>query len=251
MQDNLNGTYWLGEVVDVNDPNKEGRIKVKVFGKFDELDTEDIPWAYPTNSYTGGASDGGGFFSVPKVGSIVSIVFDNGNIYHPEYKFNQTISKALKDEISESYANAHSLIFDTTTEGGIKVFFTESKGLIFDFKSSKINIKPDNSVIIETASGNSLIEITNDGKLTISQLGNVTIKTDSNVDVTCKNITSNSTNAYIKAGRIELGDNAMESLVLGTAFQKYFNSHTHMTPSGISNVPSVPMTQLSKTTFTI
>lgn len=243
---------WLGEVVEINDPNKAGRIKVKVFGKFDELETEFIPWAYPANIYTGGGSDGGGFFSVPKMGSIVAVTFDNGNIYHPEYRFTQTISQALKDEISDSYMNAHSLIYDTSTEGGLKVFFTEAKGLMFDYKSTQVNIKPDNSIIIQTESGNSIVEITNDGKLTINQKGNITINSDSNIDATCKNITVNSTNSFIKSGHIELGDNASQHIILGDKFLEYFNKHVHVTPAGPSNPPMIPMTPiyLSNTSFT-
>jgi len=36
---------YLGEIVDINDPRKEGRARIKVFGLFDSIETEDIPWA--------------------------------------------------------------------------------------------------------------------------------------------------------------------------------------------------------------
>ena len=68
-QDNLNGTNWIGLVVDNEDPLQEGRVKVKVFGKFDELEDEAIPWATPRNNLTGGSATGSGFHSVPKVDS--------------------------------------------------------------------------------------------------------------------------------------------------------------------------------------
>lgn len=251
--DELNGTYWLGEVVETNDPNKVGRIKVKVFGKFDLIPTEDIPWAYPTNAYTGGDVDGGGSFSVPKKGSIVSVTFDSGNIYHPEYKFIQNISKALKEEISNSYENAHSVIYDTVTEGSVKVFFTEEKGLMFDYKSTQVNIKPDKSVKIQTESGKSIIEISNDGKLTITQDGNVTIKTNANIDINCVNATVKATGkTFIKSGHIELGDGAEQQVILGTKFKTYFDNHIHMTPNGPSLKPTVPMpdSTLSTNTYT-
>ena len=90
--DNLTTSTWLGEVVVNEDPQYEGRIKVKVYGKFDNLSNEHIPWAYPANNTTAGSITGGGYYSVPRVGSIVSIKFDNGNIYHPEYFFHQRSS---------------------------------------------------------------------------------------------------------------------------------------------------------------
>ena len=87
---------FLGEVMEVEDPLFKGRIKVKVFGKFDDIPVEDMPWSHPGMNSTGGSVTGGGFFSVPKVGSIVSIKFDQGNIYHPEYFCNQEISDEVK-----------------------------------------------------------------------------------------------------------------------------------------------------------
>lgn len=161
IQDNLFNSHWLGEVVDIEDPLFEGRIKVKVFGKFDEIDKNDIPWATPHNNITGGSSTGSGFHSVPKLGSIVGVIFENGNLFEPEWYKIQHISNELKDEISGSYNNAHSIIYDTVTEGGLKLFFTEDKGLVFDYKESLINIKNDNTIIIKYKNGK-LIHIKKD-----------------------------------------------------------------------------------------
>lgn len=55
-RDNLLGTSWLGEVVDVDDPLKIGRAKVRVYGKFDSLEVADIPWCSPANSWSGGSN---------------------------------------------------------------------------------------------------------------------------------------------------------------------------------------------------
>ena len=148
-RDDLRNTSWLGEVVDITDPQKIGRIKVKVFGKFDELTNDAIPWAYPGNNISAGSADGGSFFSVPKMGSIVSIKFDNGNIYYPEYFFNQHLSQDARKEIENSYENAHIIIYDTVTDGKLKIFFTQEKGLMLDYKESQINIKPDKSIVIK------------------------------------------------------------------------------------------------------
>ena len=86
-KDNIRDTHWLGEIVDNKDPRNLGRCKVKVYGKFDLLETESIPWATAMNR------DFVGSHHVPRVGDIVAVRFDNGNIYHPEYWFqiNQNI----------------------------------------------------------------------------------------------------------------------------------------------------------------
>lgn len=234
-KDDLLNTTWLGEVIDIEDPQKVGRIRVKVYGKFDELEKESIPWAYPGNNTTGGSNTGGGFHSVPKLGSIVSVKFDNGNIYHPEYFFNQKISNEVKSEISNSYPNSHVLIYDTVTEEFVKVFFTEKKGLMLDYKKSQINIKPDKSILIQTNSGKSKIEISDEGNITITQSQNVTVNCK-----TAKIVASTETN--IESPSIKLGVGAVHALIKGDIFQALFDSHIHATPSGPSSPPLVPAT---------
>ena len=128
FSDDLKNANWIGKVIDNSDPDFEGKIKVKVFGKFDDMADEDIPWARPLNMITGGSASGAGFHSVPKVDSVVGVRFDNGDIHEPEYYYIQHPSEELKAEIHGSYANAHSLIYDTITEGAVKIFFTEEKG---------------------------------------------------------------------------------------------------------------------------
>lgn len=242
-KDNLDGTVWLGEVLEVNDPLFLGRAKIKVFGKFDQIPVDDIPWAYPGNNMTGGSSSGGGFFSVPKVGSIVSVRFDQGNLYHPEYFFIQKISDEVKSEIESSYENAHIIVYDTVTSGSLKIFFTEAKGLMLDYQQTQINIKPDKSILIQTASGDSKIEIKDDGTLNVTQANNITITTDKDVNVKAKNVIID------HASSIELGKGAKEKVVLGDTFMSLFNSHTHIGNLGAPTSPPIsPMTpsQLSQ-----
>jgi hypothetical protein len=184
ISDNLVGTQWVGVIEDTEDPLFEGRCRIRVFGKFDmRQDLEDpqsdfiipsdkLPWARPGNLYSGGSSTGSGTFSVPKLGSFVKVTFDSGNIYSPIYHETIYPSDELKAEVQGSYQNSHVLIYDTAfgltkddndqvsndREGeGIKVFFTEEKGLVLDYAtaegSSIINIRPDNTIYIEHAGG--------------------------------------------------------------------------------------------------
>jgi len=181
-EDNLIGTQWVGIVEDNADPLFEGRCKVRVLGKFDQrvkpddqnsdfiLPTENLPWARPAHGFFGGSETGSGMHSVPKINSVVNITFDSGNIYSPVYHFNVYPSDELKEEISGSYQNAHSLIYDTeASPGPIKLFFTEEKGLMLDYNDSQINIRPDNTVYIEHAGGK-IIHIQND-KISLGKEG--------------------------------------------------------------------------------
>jgi hypothetical protein len=232
--DDLRTSNWLGKVIDNQDPDFEGKIKVRVFGKFDDILDEDLPWARPTNRITAGSDTGSGFHSVPKVDSVVGITFDNGDIYEPEYFYLQHISDELKAEIEGSYSNAHSLLYDTETEGSVKVFFTEEKGLMLDYKETQINIKPDNSMTVLNPNGDSIV-LNNDGTIIIT---------------TSKQATVISPSVVIDAANtIELGKGATEKLVLGDSFMALFNAHTHIGNLGAPTTPPVlPMTpaQLSQ-----
>lgn len=246
-KDDLRNTSWLGEVVDIEDPQKIGRIKVKVFGKFDELENDAIPWAYPGNNISAGSADGGSFFSVPKKGSIVSIKFDNGNIYYPEYFFNQHLSQDARKEIENSYTNAHIIVYDTVTEGAFKIFFTEEKGLMIDYKKSQINIKPDKSIDVHTASGKSKIELLDDGTLNVTHDNNINIKSNKTINVTATNDVivkcktadiKASAKAIVDSPKIELGRGATENVIKGKIFKEIFNNHIHPTPAGPSSPPT-------------
>jgi len=268
-EDDLLATTWLGEVMDVADPQKMGRIKVKVFGKLDDIPVGDMPWAYPGNNHTGGSDSGGGFYSVPKVGSLVSIKFDCGNLQHPEYFFLQNISDQLRDEIKGSYTNAHSLIYDTITEGFVKVYFTEQKGLMLDYKTSIINILPDKSIVLENASKKGRVEMLDDGTLNVTQkndinvkgsknlmikidvdanitiTGNTTIKVDGDTKITTAGNTTIKSSGNIvldHGGNLDLGQGGLQKTMLGESFMDLFNRHTHTGNLGSpTSAPNQPM----------
>ncbi len=257
ISDDLLGTSWLGEVVNIEDPLFLGRVKVRIFGKFDTRENpydpaskyviadDDIPWAFPRGYFSGGSPSGSGTFSVPKKGSIVHVSFDNGNPYYPEYSALAHVSEELTAEIKESYTNAHSLMYDTVTEGAVKVFFTEKKGLMLDYKKNTINIKPDESIEIKNAGGD-VIVLTKDG--------NLTIKVRKDVNVECQNATVKaSQKAHLSSPKVELGTSATEAVIKGDTFQKLFNNHTHIGNLGApTGPPIVPLSglELSKVSKT-
>jgi hypothetical protein len=287
--DNLKGSQWIGIVEDINDDLFEGRCKVRVLGKMDQrvdledpasdfiLPTQALPWARPSVASSGGSQSGSGTFSVPKLGTVLRVTFDNGNYYSPVYHESIYPSNELKTEIQNSYPNSHILIYDTAfglTGGGneevtneregesIKVFFTEEKGLVMDYTTTAgptvINIKPDNSIEITNANGDSIVML-NDGNITFTHSAKFIINSTDNTEINCKDaiikcqtadITASS-KAIVDSPKIELGRGATESVIKGDAFAQIFDNHIHPTPAGPSSKPVQSMKpSLSKVSTT-
>lgn len=185
-------TKYLGEVVDVQDPLREGRCRVKVFSLFDTLAVEDIPWAIPSQKPAFFGQDAkAGSISIPKKGAVVSIKFNNGDLYSPEYEQVQEIGDDIKEELRKSsdfeYEGAHYILFDGDQE--LKLWFNRSRGLTLGLKDSYVNIGQDSKIEIYHKDGLSSIELAG---------GAITVQSQSEV-----NVISNSINATANSVSIE------------------------------------------------
>ncbi len=215
---------YLGEIVDINDPIKEGRAKIRVFGLFDELEVEDIPWASQVNgiSFSG---DGNGRLSVPKLGSVVAVQFDGQNYYRITYYGEWETSRALLDEISDSYEGAQALLYDTDAQPGpLKIFYTRKSGMNMILGNAKVQL--------DTQDGGQL--------RVVIEMGDDQIRMENN-------------KVIVNSNNIELGEAATESVIKGNLFQTYFNNHTHLGnlggPTSPPVIPSDPthLSNVSKT----
>ena len=130
----LKGRIFVGVVEDNLDPKKLGRCRCRVLNIFDEIPKEDLPWASPWKDLNGNQ------FTVPDVGKVVSVVFDEGNIYKPEYIFaehyNVNLEKKLAELSGSNYASMRALVFDHKTQ----IYSNDEEGLKIDYKFNNINI---------------------------------------------------------------------------------------------------------------
>lgn len=215
----------LGEIVDINDPLKQGRARVRVFGFFDDLEIEDIPWAEQISGLSFSSARGNGNISIPRVGAIVNAQFDGSNYYKCFYEFEKESAPALLAEISDSYEGAQSIWYDVEAEPGpLKLFYTKKKGMVLSLGDAKVQL--------DTQDG---------GKLrVVIEMGQDQIRMENN-------------QVIINSNNIKLGEQAVESIIKGTTFQAYFNSHTHIgnlgAPTSPPVVPSTPdhLSTISKT----
>lgn len=215
---------YLGVIVDINDPLKQGRAKVKVFGIFDDLPTEDIPWAEPgtASEYFGGGK-GGGAVSIPRLGTVVYCSFEGENYYKLYFDTIKEFSPDMVTEMNEenSYEGFHSLIYDSEAQPGpLKLFYSRKKGLVFQLEDATIQLDTQNG-----------------GELrVVIKMGDDEIRMENN-------------KVIINSLNIELGEGAIESVIKGDTFKKIYDTHTHDV-GGPPPVVPLPTSILSKTTKT-
>ena len=190
--------HWLGEVVDNKDPLKNGRCRVRIFGKFDSLPNDSIPWS------SAGNRSAVGQHTVPNIGEIVEVTFDNGNIYSPVYGEIVNQNKNLKDKViskEEDSAQVNSISFDVNR----KFILTYSIELGFCIGTNA------------DAETQAMIRFDKDGKIFL-YADNIFVSKDQEdeSEPTAKGETLRKT----------LSD-----------FIDAINAHKHLTPSGISDAP--------------
>lgn len=130
----LNDKIFVGVIEDNMDPKKLGRCKVRVLNVFDEIPVEDIPWASPWKDLNGNQ------FILPEKSKVVSVVFDEGNIYKPEYIYAEHYNSNLEEKLATlsgaDYTSMRCLMYDHKTQ----IYSNDSEGLKLDYKFNNINI---------------------------------------------------------------------------------------------------------------
>lgn len=176
---------WLGQVVENNDPKFEGRVRIRVFGKYDNLEDDELPWAYHMSSINGGSSGGFGEITVPKKDQLIQVIFANGDILSPYWVNFPKINEAVKNEISGDYIDARVLTYDEDNK--LKILYLKNSGLLIHLDESEILIGSDNSIKIEHKGTQSIIELIGD-KI------NVVANTEINITSPTVNVIGGNTN---------------------------------------------------------
>ncbi len=249
--DIINDSY-IGEIVDANDPDFKGRVRIMVYGvygdKNKQIPVQDIPWAYPLypNSFSG-ASGGSGTFHSPRKGSMVRVLFDR-DIYHPKYVGLEELDERLKDELKDDYDGFHSLLYDVDED--TKVMYSKKGGLLLYFKGGRINMSPDGNILIDHKGSTSTIELSDN---------NIDLVTNSTINCSSVNqVTINSALVHANGDTTNLGPqpiysnvNGEQLMVLLKILGTSIDAKMNVTPginSGI--VDSMKDLILSKSVFT-
>lgn len=178
----------LGVVTNNDDPDAQGRVKVKIPSL---KDSEESNWA---RLVAGGAGNGRGFQCMPEVGDEVLVVFEHEDIHKP-----LIIGGLWSDKYKPPTASNECLGSD-----GVKirqmVTRTGTK-LVMDDENNSITISnPDEKFCLKISESDRKVEIVSDGDVVVNAQQNVQVEAQGNVTVTGQQVEVNAkTNAKITA----------------------------------------------------
>lgn len=215
MVDNLKfAGIYRAKVLDNDDPDKLGRIKVEIYPVLigeetarsldgvEGIAVDNLPWAVPAMPLFVGAGEGFGGFAIPEEDSFVFIFFEGGDVYQPVYFAEaQTGTKGLPPDRITNYPNRK--IFQT--KNGIVIYLDDTEDeeeiKVLHPRGTFIRIDKDGSIsattvdegneeddIIELVhSTGALIRIDKDGNINVDTSTvenadvNITAKEDANI----------------------------------------------------------------------
>ena len=162
-------------VMDNNDPDKLGRIKVHFFWQ-EEGQTTD--WIRIVSPYSGGSR---GFFFIPEIDDEVLVGFEAGNAERP-YVMGSLYNGSKKP--NDAWPNSKNSFKGLVTNSGMRLEFDEDKKIttIDTPGGNKIILDEDGqSILIEDQSSNK-VELTTSG-IDLKSPGDINIKADGKITI--------------------------------------------------------------------
>lgn len=223
-------------VTEVDDPEREGRVKVR-YPWFDDETVSD--WSRVRQLYAGG---GYGTFFVPEVGDEVLVAFIHGDmrlpivlggLYNGEDKPSVHREGATDPKLIRTKGGHEVLLDDTASARKVHVKTAAGHVAELDDQNRKVTVK--------SVAGNEIVLDDAGPKVTIRTPSGQSIELDgASGSVKMTGVTVTLDAAQVKLG----GAGAVQPLVLGTAFMALFNAHTHVSsaPTTPTSPPVTPMT---------
>ena len=205
----LSGVY-RGKVLDNDDPDQYGRIKVQVYPMFEDItDSTLLPWAVPMYPIWDGSGSGTGHFAIPVVDSFVFVMFEMGDPYQPIYIGEApTAQMGLPQARIPNYPTRKAL----RTSGGIEFYVDDTLG---EVKLSKFDPITSGGEAVVDSINDSLetviasVHMEWDGKIIVFSPNNIIL------DSRIVKVTGNIDLANGWTGTFSTGDNRIVSVSQG------------------------------------
>lgn len=241
---------YRGIVIDNKDPEKRGRLKLRVPTVLDKQVTN---WALPCMPY-GGANQQG-MFMIPEVDALVWVEFEEGDINCPIWvgtfwqHEGETPEDATREEPTTRLLqtrSGHILQFDDADgEERIRLQHSTEANMVID---------PDGTISLTDASGATLlmdaenneivIEDANGNTMTMNSAGTKVEDANGNViEMAAAGITAEASKIVLKGSQIHLGDESGEPLIKGQSFLNLFATHIHTVAPIVGGPTSPPIPQ--------
>lgn len=189
--------WFVGVVVDLQDPKKLGRAKVRVFGVYDEIEDKDLPWAQIVVPITAGVNDGNGqYLGLLEDSQVFGMFLDGQNSQLP-----MIIGTIPKEGDANNKADAnypHNKVYQTK-QGHYKEYDDTPKnerikehhttGTYYEMLpdgSRYTVVKVNETLIVEK--GDVTIDV-QQGNVTLNISGNVQANVSGNTTIDCSNTT--------------------------------------------------------------
>jgi uncharacterized protein involved in type VI secretion and phage assembly len=250
VRDKYYGKY-RGFVVDNDDPEKRGRVKVRVPSVLGEAVSG---WALPCMPF-GGLTDQG-LFLPPEVGAQLWIEFEEGDVSHPIWV--GTFWQTENDTPTEAALNPPTTRLIKTPSGHLLQFddkSDEERIVLKHMQEAKLEIDSNGSIEITDAGGatvkldaeNNTLNITdhNGNKIDMSSSGTVVEDSNGNkIEMAASGINVKGQQITVEGTQVLLGGAGGEPLIKGQSFLTLFATHTHPTGVGPSG-PPIPQGEMS------
>lgn len=176
---------WTGKVVDTDDPERLGRVRIKIIGYYDNIDNKQLPWAIPDISWLGGKC---GSQIIPEIDSMVRGYFDQGDVQRPVYDalaFNAYNSESDYTARQNKGEYPHMMVLMETDQGDFLTLNRKDGNLCFTHRTGATTIIDKNgNITVKTGTNNKTwLDLTVNGDCNINISGNANVYATQNVTV--------------------------------------------------------------------
>lgn len=133
--------YLIGKVVDIDDPNKIGRIRCEVYGRSEGIPKDYLPWYTPMlwNKDT---------FDLPKIDEIVYVRLWDDDIHQGQWALREHDDRfeMSDDDYQSAKIILRRYLDDWGDDGLLSVHYSKTDGLMLMLAENKINIRRDGTI---------------------------------------------------------------------------------------------------------